>query len=271
MTHLRFRPDFAVNYTDLGAGHPTVVLLHGFPFTSGLWRPQLTALSRQHRVIAPDFRGFGESSLPDGRYALADLADDIAGLLDALSIGGAVLAGLSMGGYVAFEIFRRHRDVVRALILADTRPDPDTPEGRENRLRTAELAHSDGSAAVAEQLLPKLLSPWTRAQERDVERELRDMMESVAPPALEAALMAMADRADSRPLLHRIDVPTLVIVGADDQLTSPDEVRAWSQRIPGARLRVIDRAGHVSNLEQPAAFNEAVLEFLAGPGREGGG
>lgn len=270
MTHLRIRPDFAISYTDVGAGHPAVVLLHGFPFTSGLWRPQLTALAGEHRVLAPDFRGFGGTSLTDARYTLVELADDIAELLGALSIGGAAIAGLSMGGYVAFEVFRRHRELVSALILADTRPDPDTPESRGNRIRTAALAQSQGSAAVADQLLPKLLSPWTRAQRRDVERELRDMMESVAPPALEAALMAMADRADSRPILQRIDVPTLVIVGADDQLTSPDEVREWSQRIPGATLRVIDRAGHVSNLEQAAAFNDAVLEFLAGPGREGG-
>lgn len=270
MTSLRFRPDLAVSYKDVGAGHPTVVLLHGFPFTSDLWRPQLPALAGEYRAIAPDFRGFGGTSLPDGQYTLAELADDVAGLLHSLSIRNSVIVGLSMGGYVAFEMFRRHRDLIGVLILADTKPDPDSPESREGRIQTAALAHSEGSAAVADRLLPRLLSPWTRAQERDVERELRDMMESVAPRALEAALMAMADRADSRPILGQIDVPTLVMVGADDQLTSPNDVRAWARRIPGARLRVVDRAGHVPNLEQANAFNDAVLEFLAGPGRVGG-
>jgi 3-oxoadipate enol-lactonase len=255
-----------LNYQDVGAGPTTVVLVHGFPFTSDLWRPQIPALAERCRVVAPDLRGFGASQLPAQPYTIARLADDVAELLDALGIRRALIGGLSMGGYVAFEFFQRHRQRVAALLLADTRPDPDSPEARSNRTRMAELARAEGSQPVVDELLPKLLSAWTRAQKPEVERALRDMMGAADPEAIAAALMAMAARADSRPLLPQIDVPTLVVGGTEDSLTPAEQLREWGRRIPGARVELIEGAGHVSNLERPDAFNALLLDFLGGPG-----
>jgi pimeloyl-ACP methyl ester carboxylesterase len=252
-----------LNYQDVGAGPTTVVLLHGFPFNSDLWRPQIPALAERHRVIAPDLRGFGASQLSAEPYTIARLADDVAELLDALGLGRAVIGGLSMGGYVAFEFFQRHRRRAAALVFADTRPDPDSPEAQADRARMAELARSRGSRAVVDELLPKLLSPWTRAQKPEVERVLREMMGAANPEAIAAALMAMAARADSRPLLPQIQVPTLVVGGTQDSLTPAEQLLEWGRQIPGARVELIEAAGHVSNLERPEAFNALLLDFLS--------
>jgi pimeloyl-ACP methyl ester carboxylesterase len=250
-------------YQDTASTPDAVVLLHGFPFTSDLWRPQIEALGGRLRIIAPDFRGFGASDPSPEPYTIAGLADDVAELLDHLGLPRAVVGGLSMGGYVAFELYRRHPGRVAALILADTRPEPDGAEARAGRRRMADLARTEGSRAVAEQLLPKLLAPRTRARQPEVEAALRAMMESARPEAVEAALMAMARRDDSRPLLPEIAVPVLVTGGAEDALTPAAETREWARLIPNARVRFIEHAGHVPNLEQPESFNELLLEFLA--------
>lgn len=251
-----------ISYRDAGVGPGVVVLLHGFPFTSEMWIPQIEALADRYRVIAPDFRGFGESQPSSRSYTLARLADDTEELMRGLGIERAVIGGLSMGGYVAFEFYRRHAPRVGALILANTRPDPDSPEARANRSRMAAAAREDGVEAIVEGLLPKLLSPETRERRPDVERRLRAMMKSAAPGAVAHALAAMADRVDSRPLLPQISVPTLVLAGAADQLTPPDESRAWSALVAGTSFELIEGAGHVSNLERPQQFNSRVLRFL---------
>lgn len=255
----------SLNYLDVGnASRPAVVLLHGFPFTSALWLPQLDALGERYRVIAPDLRGFGASALGSQDPTMARLADEVAELIAAAApdAPSAAIAGLSMGGYIAFELYRRHADRVSALILADTRPHPDSDEARANRAELAQLAIADGAAAVAEKLAPKLLAAATRSERPEIERDLRAMMKSVEPQTIAAALMGMAARADSRPHLANIRVPTLVIVGAEDALAPPSEAREWATQIPDARLEVIDGAGHVSNLERPDAFNAAALAFL---------
>jgi pimeloyl-ACP methyl ester carboxylesterase len=253
-----------LHYHDAGAGSTPVLFLHGFPFTSEMWLPQRDALAGSHRVIIPDLRGFGASETLEDGCSMARLADDAAELLDALGLRQAVIAGLSMGGYVAFEFFNRHRDRVLSLALCDTRPEPDSDEARSNRAAMAQRARSEGSGAVADELLPKLLSNWSRAQKHDLERFLRDMMESVKPETIEAALVGMANRTDSRPLLPRIDVPVLVVVGSEDPITPPDDVRAWAAQIPNARVEVVEGAAHVPNLEQPGPFNTVLADFLAG-------
>lgn len=251
-----------IGFRDVGEGPGVVVLLHGFPFTSEMWMPQLEALHDRYRVIAPDFRGFGGSQLSSRSYTLAGLADDIGELMRSLAIERAVIGGLSMGGYVAFEFFRRHAPRVGALILANTRPDPDGPEARASRSKMAALAEEQGVENVVEQLLPRLLSPATRDQRPEVERRLRAMMGSAAPAAIVHALMAMAGRGDSRPLLPHISVPTLVLAGAHDPLAPPEESRAWSALVPGAAFELIEGAGHVSNLERPQQFSSRLRRFL---------
>ncbi len=251
-----------ISFRDVGSGRDVVILLHGFPFTSEMWSPQLDALADRYRVIAPDFRGFGGSQTSPRRYTLARLADDISELLASLRIERAVIGGLSMGGYVAFEFYRRHARQVGGLVLADTRPDPDSAEARANRHRMAALVRGEGVTAVVEQLIPKLLSADTRSRRPDVERRLRAMMESATPSAIAHALEAMASRGDARPLLASVSVPTLVVAGTEDQLTTAAESRAWSRAIAGAAFEQIEGAGHVSNLERPQAFNALLRAFL---------
>jgi pimeloyl-ACP methyl ester carboxylesterase len=252
----------SLHYHDAGTGDPNVVLIHGFPFNSGQWRPQLESLAERCRVIVPDLRGFGDSPLSPVPYTVIRLADDIAELMAALGIGRAVVCGLSMGGYVAFEMFRRHRECLAGLVLADTRPQPDSDAGRLNRARLAGIARSEGSGPVVEELLPMLVAPVTRQRRPEVVEQLREMMMAARPQAIADALMAMAARDDSVPLLAEIDAPAMVIVGSDDAIADAADTREWAVRIPDAGLAVIAGAGHVSNLEQPETFDAILFDFL---------
>ncbi len=262
MPVLRIR-DVKLSYHDVGRGSRVVVLLHGFPFSADLWLPQIKALGAHYRTIAPDLRGFGGSDVPGGPYTMDVFADDVSRMLDALEIERAVIGGLSMGGYIAFEFYRRYPERVNALVLADTRPHPDTPVARKHRQKMAELAIARGSSAVSEQLIPKLLAPTTLTDKTEVVTSLRKIMDAARPEALAAALAGMALREDARPLLPQIEVPALVLNGAEDAITSAAEAREWSSNLPDARVEIIQNAGHVSNLEQPEAFNRALLDFLA--------
>lgn len=253
--------DFTCGYDDRGAG-PAVVWLHGFPFHRGMWAPQLDALSRDHRILAPDLRGFGESDRTSGPYTMERYADDVAALLDALALPLAVVGGLSMGGYVALALVRRHRDRVRGLLLVDTRAEADTPEARERRRTTAHRARQEGVSVLIDELLPRLVSDETRRERPEVVSRLRQIMESAHPESVAAALAGMALRPDARDLLPRVRVPALVLVGEHDALTPPEVAQAMCDAIPGARRVVICGAGHVSNLERPDAFNAAVHPFL---------
>ncbi|AKU92172.1 alpha/beta fold hydrolase [Vulgatibacter incomptus] len=253
-----------LHYEDTGGAGPALLLLHGYPLCAAMWRRQLEALGTRARVIAPDLPGFGASQSPADplSWRIRDYADAAKGLLDSLGIERAVVGGLSMGGYVAFSLFRRHRGAVRALILADTRPGADSQEDIAARTSAQEEIRVRGTAALKERLLTNLLAPknigdplfWSRAL------ELMDHEDN----GYLAALEAMKHRPDSTPDLGHIDVPTLIVVGAEDRLTSPAVSRAMQGAIPGARLAVIPGAGHLSNLEEPEAFNEALASFLDG-------
>lgn len=248
-------------YTDEGRGTP-VVLLHAFPQSRAMWTPQVTALSKTHRVIAPDFRGFGESDAPEGPYSLDQYADDINGLLDHLAIAQAPFVGLSMGGYTLFAVYRRHADRVKALVLADTRAQADTEEGRAGRSAMARTARDKGAGAIAEIMLPKLLSPAALQTKPELVGQVRAAIERTKVSGIAGALMAMAGRPDSVPLLPKISCPTLIITGELDGPTPPADARLMAERIPGASLEIIPQAGHLSNLECPEAFTDAVRSFL---------
>lgn len=259
-------------YRDEGAGQP-MLLVHAFPFNSAMWERQIVEFASGHRLIAPDLRGFGASARGSGAASLDQHADDLAALLDQLGLDKVAVAGLSMGGYISFALWRRHRERVSALILADTRAGADTEEGKQGREKNARLAEEQGPGALADQMLPKLLSASAAATLRD---EVRQMIESNDRAGVAAALRAMAARPDSTALLASIDVPTLVIVGAEDALTPPSQSQAMFEAIPGCQIVEIPGVGHMSNLEAPAAFNSAVDEFLSprktfGLGGGGGG
>jgi pimeloyl-ACP methyl ester carboxylesterase len=252
----------SVSYDDIGTGIP-IVFLHAFPLDRSMWAPQLGALVRQGRCIAADQRGFGETT-PAAPYSMDQYADDTAAMLDALDVGPAILVGLSMGGYVAFAFWRRHRARVRGLVLADTRAGADSDEGREKRRRMIEVARSRGAATVAEMQVASMVGETTRARRPEVVATIRAMMAAAPVDGIVGALEAMMARPDSTATLATIDVPTLILVGAEDTLTPPAEGQAMHQQIRGSRLEILDQSGHICNLEQPAAFSHLVSEFVEG-------
>ena len=246
-------------YREEGKGHP-LLLVHAFPLSSAMWEDQLDALSAHFRVIAPDLRGFGATAPGSGAASLDLHADDLAGLLDYLGVEKASVAGLSMGGYVSFALLRRHRGRIERLILADTRAGADNEEGQQRREKNAQLAEQQGAGALAEQMLPKLLAASATAELRE---HVQKIIEANDRAGLAAALRAMAARPDSTPLLASIELPTLIIVGSEDALTPPSEAHAMNAAITSSQLVEIAGAGHLSNLEDPAAFNAAVADFLS--------
>jgi pimeloyl-ACP methyl ester carboxylesterase len=253
-------PDNALAHADVGRGLP-VVLLHAFPLNRSMWEPQIAALFGECRCIVPDLRGFGDSP-KSGPYSMDVFADDVIALLDALLIDQAVIAGLSMGGYVTLNIWRRYRRRVRALVLADTRAAADTAEGRQKRDELIELARRDGSAAVAERQITGLIGKTTREKQPELVDRMRNIMAGESSAGMIGALEAMKARSDSTSLLAEIDVPTLVVVGDEDVITPVKEARQMHERIRGSRLEVIPAAGHLSNVERPAAFNAALSDFV---------
>ena len=241
-------------------GH-TLLLVHGFPLDSRMWREQLIALANHARVVAPDLRGHGLSDAPQGPYSMDQHADDLAALLDHLGVKRAIVAGLSMGGYVAFAFWRRHPERVAGIALVDTRAEPDTPAGKANRDAIAARVREAGPRVLAEEMLPKLLAPQSLADEK-IPVQLREMILSQPVDGLIGALGALRDRFDSTPTLPTITVPTLVIVGEADAITPPADAASMAAQIPGAQLVVIPQAGHLSPMENPRAVNQALVELI---------
>ena len=250
-------------FDDAGGG-AALVLLHGFPFDRSMWRGQAEALGGEFRVVAPDLRGLGETPPGDGRVTIEGMADDVAALLDELGLERVALGGLSMGGYVAFEFFRKFPERVRALVLADTRPQADDDEGRRAREESALRALNEGMSPIVDSMLPKLLSNGTREGRADLAEGVREMMLATSPEGAAAALRAMAARRDQTELLPSIKVPTLIIVGGEDSITPPTDAEAMRAKIEGSRLVVVGGAGHLSNVERPEEFNRALGDFLRG-------
>lgn len=252
-----------IAYDDHGAGLP-VIFLHAFPLNKSMWNGELTALlgTERYRLVALDWRGFGESEISAEVSTMDMFADDVAGLMDSLGMREAMLCGLSMGGYAAFAFLRKYPERVKGLILADTRPQADTEEARANRENVARIAETQGTDAIADMQIPRLLSEYTRQHHAEVEARVRQMINAATAQGIAAASRGMALRANSTDLLATIACPTLVIVGEQDALTPPTVARDYAAQIPGAQFATIPLAGHLSNLEQPEAFLQAVSQFL---------
>jgi pimeloyl-ACP methyl ester carboxylesterase len=255
-------PSFTIEYDDVGQGTP-LVLLHAFPLAREMWRPQAAGLADSYRLITPDLRGFGGTGGFEAASSIDQMADDVVALLDALSVKGPVaVGGLSMGGYVALAFARRHASRLRALILADTRAEPDNAEAKANRERLIAFAETHAPADVLEQLLPKLVCEATRSHRTEVVEEIRRIASGQPTAGVIGAIKALRERPDATPSVGGIRVPTLVIVGREDSLTPPALAQSLAAAIPGARLEEIEDAGHLSSLEQPVRFNAAVRRFL---------
>jgi 3-oxoadipate enol-lactonase len=246
-------------WLEAGEGWP-VVLLHAFPLSAAMWRPQLEAVPSGWRLIAPDLRGFGAGPpLVERQVTMDEYALDVIALMDALEIDESAIGGLSMGGYVTFALFRQAPARFTAMVLADTRSQADTPAGREARLQMRTLLAEQGPRGVAGQMLPKLLSPEAPS---GVVKTVRAMIESADARAIDAAIGALMDRVDSTPDLARINVPALVTAGEGEALTPVADSEAMQRAIARSTLVVIPGAGHLANLEQPGPFSRALADFL---------
>ena len=247
-------------YSDTGTGLP-IVFLHAFPLNRTMWTEQEAALSSQFRVITIDLRGHGESDAPLWHYSLDQAADDIHALLDHLAIRQAVFVGLSMGGYILLAFYRKYANRVKGMILADTRAQADTPEGKAGRFQMAQIAYKQGPSAIADIMIPKLLSPATIQTRPEIVQRVRTMIEGNQMSGIVGDLIAMAERPDSVPFLKHIACPTQIIVGALDQATPSADAKLMAEQIPNAKLAIIPNAAHLANLEQPEAFTRLIEEF----------
>jgi pimeloyl-ACP methyl ester carboxylesterase len=227
-----------------------------------MWDEQAEKLSDHYRVIAPDLRGFGSSQRSDA-FTIESLADDTHLFLEQLAATPCVLAGLSMGGYIALAYARKYPNDLRGLILIDTKAAGDTPQQKEGRAKMIELARTSGATAVAEQMLPKLLGAGTVENRPEVVKSVRRMAEACSAQTIEYALRAMRDRPDRTAELPDIKVPTLVIVGDADAITPPDIAESMHKAIHGSTLEIIRGAGHMSPMEQPEQVNRAIERFMA--------
>ncbi len=248
-----------VHYEVQGAG-PPVLFVHGFPLSHRLWTPMVERLGDDYMLIMPDLRGLGQTEATD-TCTMAMFADDLKALLDSLDVTEpVVVVGLSMGGYVAFEFFRRHRLSVRAFVLADTRCQADPPEIVETRATVATRVLDEGSKVVADGMIDLLFAPGTPETLR---KEWHEIMAASSPVGVAAALDAMAKRVDSTATLPQIYVPTLVIVGENDAITPPRDAEFMQAAIPNAQLEIIPEVGHMTPVEAPQRFAEALKRFLS--------
>jgi pimeloyl-ACP methyl ester carboxylesterase len=254
--------DITIGYDDKGSG-PPLVLIHGHPFDRSMWTPQVEAFAaRGWRVIAPDLRGYGQSTVVPGTTTLSDFARDIAALLDHLGVDGFVLSGLSMGGQIAMECYRLFSGRIQGLVLADTFAAAETDEGKAWRNALADRLLREGMAPYADEVLPKMMAPHNVAAQPAVAAHVLRMMRGAPAAGAAAALRGRAERPDYVPMLPQVAVPALVVVGSDDEYTPVADAEILRDGIPGSTLVVIEGAGHLPNLERPAEFNEAMTHFL---------
>ena len=250
-----------IAYSDEGRGR-AVIFLHAFPLNQQMWSPQIPALRDHFRIITVDLRGHGKSDAIAGATSMDDFACDVQDVFDRLDIEQTVLVGLSMGGYAAFACYRRFAERIKALVLADTRAQADTSETRVARMTMIQVAEAQGSGAIADIMLPKLLSSASLENKPELSQRVRTMIVQTPANTIKADLRVMADRPDSTPLLATISCPVLILVGELDRSTPPSDAQLMVERIPKASLHIIPGAAHLPNLEQSEAFNAALMSFL---------
>jgi len=250
-----------LHYRDTGSGKDVVLLLHAFPLHSGMWSRQLAALEKRHRVIAPDYRGLGKSGASAEASTMELLAQDVRALLAHLRVERAGVAGLSMGGYLAFELYRQAPGLFRGIALCDTKAGADTEEGKAGREKFAQTAIEKGLSWVSDEMIPKLLRPQP---DPAAVKEVRGLIADGTPAGVASAQRGMARRPDSTPTLAAISCPALVVVGEQDGLTPPAESEKMAAAIKGAKLVKVPGAGHLPCIEAPEPFTKALAEFFGG-------
>ncbi len=258
----RLRSDDAeIVYEIVGSG-PPVILLHPFPVHHEFWNPIVPVLSSRYRLILPDLRGHGDSEIGEGPALMEKHAGDLARVLDAAGVGKAAFVGVSIGGYILFEFWRRFRARVNALVLCDTRPQADTAEARTNRLKVAADVLEQGTDPFIESMVPKLMGRTTLSTRPDLVDGARRMMRKMSPEDISLVQRGMAERPDSVADLKTINVPTLIVVGDEDILATPADGELMRQHIAGSQLKIIPKAGHYAPWEQSEAVGLVLRQFL---------
>lgn len=256
--------DTRLHVVDQGTGHP-LLFVHGFPLDHTMWRGQIDELSREYRVIAPDLRGFGHSDVSRGLVTMERFADDLAALLDVLHIDEPVIyCGLSMGGYIAWQFWRRHGQRLSRLILCDTRAVADTPEAAQMRHDLAERVLAEGAEPLVEAMVPKLFGRRTRAQHPAVIEATMAVIRATAPEGAAAALRGMAQRVDATAWLPHLRVPTLVVCGEEDVISTVTEMRQIATALPQAHWALVPACGHMAPLEDAPQVTQLIRTFLTG-------
>jgi 3-oxoadipate enol-lactonase len=240
----------------------TLVLVHAFPLNARFWEPQLALADHGWRVLAPQLGGVDGGREQPPTTSIDDYAGSVFDLLDQLHVHQAVIGGLSMGGYVTMAMFRHAPRYFQGMVLADTRPQPDTPEGLEARARMLQLLRDKGPSAIADEMMPKLLGETTRRSRPEIADRVRSLILSNSSDSIAGAIAALRSRLDSTELLGTVRCPTLILVGDEDTLTPPELSRGLHRAVAGSELVVVPGAGHLASLEQPEAFNEALARFL---------
>ena len=258
----RLRSDDAEIVYEIQGSGPPVILLHPFPCHHEFWNPIAPALNSRYRLITPDLRGHGDSEIGEGPALMEKHAEDVARVLDAAGVGKSAFIVCSIGGYISFEFWRRFRERVSALVLCDTRPQPDTPEARSNRLKAAADVLEQGTAQFLESMIPKLMGRTTVGMRPDVVEGARRMMRKMSPKDISLVQRGMAERPDSVADLKTINVRTLILIGEEDILSTVADGELMRQSIAGSQLKVIPKAGHYAPWEQPELVGKTLRQFL---------
>lgn len=239
-----------------------VVFVHGFPFDHTTWNPQLDEVGKHYRAVAYDVRGHGQSFVGDGQYTIEGHVDDLIALLDHLKISKAVIVGLSMGGYITLRALERNPERFKAVVLCDTRSDADGNEGKLKRFASIASVKKDGSAAFADAFVKNVFAAETFQTNPGAVEAVRTIISHTSDLSIAGTQLALASRTDTTASLSSIKIPTLILVGELDVTTPPSASRAMNEHIKGSELHIVPRAAHMSNIENPAFFNEKLLTFL---------
>ena len=260
----RFRSDDAELAYEIVGNGPPVVLLHPFPVDHEFWNPIVPALNARYRLILPDLRGHGDSDIGQGPALMEKHGRDLSRLLDEVGESKATFVGVSIGGYILFEFWRRFRNRVNALVICDSRPQPDTAEARANRLKAAAEVLEQGTGPFLEGMIPKLMGRTTLGNRPDLVDGARRMMTKMSPEDINLVQRGMAERPDSVADLKTINVPTLILIGGEDILSTPADGELMRQHVSGSQLKIIPKAGHYAPWEQPEAVGLVLRQFLDG-------
>lgn len=253
---------WSISYDTAGEGLP-IIFIHGFPLSRKVWEPQISGLASYARVILPDLRGHGDSDALQGPYSMDTLAEDCISLMNNLGITQpALVCGLSMGGYVAFAMYRKFADRIAGLILSATRAAGESDEGKTARDNAITIAKTKGVDAIVDSMMPKMFAPDTYASQPDLVHRVRKMMVNTSVNGIIGALEAMRDRPDSTPMLSNIHKPVLILHGDKDQIIPVQKAYDMQSVIPGSELVVLENAGHLLNLEKSIEYNQEIREFL---------